>query len=230
METNVGIIAQARINSSRFYAKIFQKVDNKKTAIELFLDSCFKSKLVTSVVLAVPEDQKSHFNFLLKKFPNLVLFGGSEEDVLKRYYEAAHFYNLDIIVRLTTDCFLIQPEIIDDAISKFKRLDFDLVTNYTLDATSIENPDTYESQTSTPDGFCVEVFNVSSLNDAYEHSKKKYDREHVTPWIKRNKNCSLISTGRLVVCGKFSVDTPDDLVDAKHLMSLIKSGKIKIDV
>jgi glutamate-1-semialdehyde 2,1-aminomutase len=100
-------------------------------------------------------------------------FIGSENDVLDRFYNAAKKYKGINIVRITADCPLIDPKIVDDVISNFFLKNVDYSSN--------TNPPTF------PDGLDVEVFKFSVLKAAYMNAKKSEEREHVTPFIINNK-------------------------------------------
>ena len=227
MSRNI-IIAQARTTSTRLPGKIFKKLLGKPAIIH-FLDACFKAETIDKVILAVPDSQKKEFRFLVEEYPEILIFGGDEDDVLSRFTKAAELFEPENIVRLTSDCFLMQPEIIDECVRMFLESDVDYLTNYNLKCTE-DDPDDYESLTETPDGFCVEVFRFDALKSADINAKEKYDREHVTPWIKRNKKCSAKSSGRLSLSGKLSVDTEEDFKIVEAALSLFKKGRIKVDL
>ena len=102
-----------------------------------------------------------------------LLLNVAEDDVLERFYNVAKKYEADIVVRITGDCPLVDPKIVDSLIEKF-------ISNNVNYASNI-NPPTF------PDGLDVEVIAFSSLKKAYMKSKDKFDLEHVTPFIRRNE-------------------------------------------
>lgn len=104
------------------------------------------------------------------------VFRGSEEDVLSRYYYAAKENEADVVVRITSDCPLIDPEVTQKTIDYYLRNkdNFDYVSN-TLERTF-------------PRGLDTEVFSFKQLEVAYSKAKEKYQREHVTPFIYENSN------------------------------------------
>ena len=227
MSRNI-IIAQARTTSTRLPGKIFKKLLGKP-AIFHFLDACFEAETIDKVILAVPDSQKKEFRFLTEEYPDILVFGGDEEDVLSRFAKAAEMFEPKNIVRLTSDCFLMQYEVIDECVRMFSESNVDYLTNYNLKC-SEDDPDNYESLTETPDGFCVEVFSCNALKDAHVNAVEKYDREHVTPWIKRNKKCVAKSSGRLLLSGKLSVDTEEDFKIVEAALALFKKDRIKVDL
>jgi len=99
------------------------------------------------------------------------VFRGSETDVLDRYYQAARAHNAQVVVRITADCPLIDPSIVDRVVNEFVRSDVAYASNV--------NPPTY------PDGLDVEVFSFGALRDAWGRATTSFDREHVTPYIRQ---------------------------------------------
>jgi spore coat polysaccharide biosynthesis protein SpsF len=227
-------VIQARVTSSRFHNKIFELI-NEKYAINYVIEACNRS-IVDEVLLVVPEKQVDYFNSKINStnFSKLSIIGGSEDNVLERYTDSLMIKGCkknDIVVRITSDCFAMNSVFIDKSIEYFKKNSFDYINNSTVTRVlSEDNPDDYQTDTSTPDGFNVEVFNFNSLLEAYTSTYSKYDIEHVTPWIKRNKNCSVFNTGKICLTGKFSVDTPEDLEIIKAYYKLFNSGRIEYEL
>ena len=99
-------------------------------------------------------------------------YRGSEEDVLERYYETAKKYRADVIVRITSDCPLIDPEIVDEMIKKHIENKADYTTNII--------------KRSFPRGMDTEIFSFNTLEETYRNGNEKYHREHVTPYIREH--------------------------------------------
>ncbi len=170
MENKTVAIIQARLTSSRFPNKILQKV-GKFTLIKLLIKRLKKSKEIDEIIVAAPNDKK---NKRIKKYVgNVKVFFGNENDVLDRYYKTAKKFKANNIIRICGDCPFIDPLIINKIVKLFKDKKFDYVSN-TLRPTF-------------PDGFDVEVFKFEILKKAWKNAKTKHDREHVTPYIIRNK-------------------------------------------
>ena len=129
-----------------------------KTMLERVIERTSQSK-VDHVVVAAPHDIP-----MSDKCP---IFIGDEQDVLKRYYDCADFFDADTIIRITSDCPLIDPKIIDYAIDYFNDNDYPYVYFAPVD------------------GLDVEVFSYKLLQEAHENATTKEDREHVTPYMKR---------------------------------------------
>ena len=170
MENKTIAIIQARLTSSRFPNKVIQKIGNY-TLIEFLVNRLKNSKEIDQIIVATPNNAK---NKLIKKYiKNTKLFFGSENDVLDRFYKTAKKFKASNVVRICGDCPFIDVSIVDDMIKLLKKRKFDYVSN-TIKPTF-------------PDGFDVEVFKYSVLKEIWGKAKKKYDREHVTPFILKSK-------------------------------------------
>lgn len=167
-----GIIVQARESSIRFPKKVLYSIIKKPLIIKI-LERLKKSKLKDIIVVSIPKNKKnSGLESLLinKKYK---IYKGHEENVLKRFYDTANKFKLDIIVRITSDCPFTDPVLIDRLINILIKKKLDYASN-TL-------------QPTYPDGLDVEVFTFKTLKNANKNAKSKFDREHVTPYIKRKK-------------------------------------------
>ena len=165
-------IVQARTNSIRFPGKILKSI-NGVVAIELLLKRLKKSKLLNQIVIAT---SNQHKNFKLKNFlkkKKIEYYSGSENNVLKRYFETATKYKADVIVRITGDSIIIDPSLVDDFIKVFKEKKVNYLSN--------TDPATF------PDGLDIEIFDFKTLKTAYNDAKNSYDKEHVTTFIKHSK-------------------------------------------
>lgn len=172
---NIVAIIQARMTSTRLPGKVLKKVLNK-TLLEYQLERVSRSNFIDEIIVATTVNKTDEpIVELCKKF-GYSTYRGSEEDVLSRYYEAANQANADIIVRLTSDCPLIDPNVIDQVIELFieKQHDIDYATN-TLKRTY-------------PRGMDTEVFTIEALQNTYLQAKLMKEREHVTAYIYSNPN------------------------------------------
>ena len=160
MEKKIVAIIQARLTSTRFPKKIFQKIGGK-ALIEILINRVKRSKKINNIVLAIPNNRE---NLLIKKkIKNVNIFLGSENDVLDRYYKVAKKYGASTIVRICGDCPFIDPTIIDKILNLQNKKNYDYISN-TIKPTF-------------PDGLDVEVFKFDVLKEAWIKAKKKYDRE-----------------------------------------------------
>lgn len=167
-------IIQARMGSTRFPGKILKKVLGK-TLLEYQLERVQRSKLIDEIVIATTTNKSDDVIVELCNSLGISTFRGSEENVLSRYYETAVKYEADVIVRITSDCPLIDPDIIDKVIQLY------------LD----KQPVDYASNTlerTFPRGLDTEVFSFEALKKAHEEATLQRDREHVTAFIYTNRN------------------------------------------
>ncbi len=170
---NIIAIIQARLGSTRLPNKVM-KLINGTPMIELLLKRLSKSKLINKIVVATSHDNKNQelVNYIQKlNFPCEL---GSEDDVLDRYLKVAKKHQADLIVRVTGDCPLIDPFLVDEIIINFKSRNVDYLSNTLFP--------TY------PDGLDIEVFTITSLEEASKKTQEKFNREHVTPFIKNSNS------------------------------------------
>ncbi|MGE7836040.1 cytidylyltransferase domain-containing protein [Viridibacillus arvi] len=200
----VTAIIQARMGSTRLPGKILKEV-NDKPLLAYQLERIAHSKFIDKIVIATTVDQKDDVIVEFCENNDVEYYRGSENDVLSRYYEAAEQFGGETIVRLTSDCPLIDPEIVDQTIQHFIDNDFDYVSN------AIEP--TY------PRGLDVEVFTKESFKKVYEEATLPRDREHVTAYYYTTKDFEISSIKNNIDYSKhrWTVDTMEDF----HLIKLI---------
>ena len=162
-------IVQARMGSTRLPGKVLKKICGRPM-IELLLSRLSLSKEIDQIVVATSVDSRNAPLIDCVEALGYFCELGSEEDVLERYFQAALKNGAEIVVRITGDCPLIDPALVDETILEYKTGQFDYVSN--------SYPPTY------PDGLDVEVFSFAALKLAFEEAKKPYDREHVTPYLR----------------------------------------------
>ncbi|WP_026395937.1 cytidylyltransferase domain-containing protein [Acetobacterium malicum] len=169
---NIGVIIQARMGSTRLPGKVMRELFGK-TVLGHVIERVQQAKKIDTIIIATTKDpcddiiEEEALKYRVK------VFRGSEDNVLERYYLAAKKNMLDVVVRVTSDCPLIDPHIMDQLIDIFTNNDFDMVSNSGAD---------YKKRT-IPQGFDVEVFSFASLEEAYLNADQLYQREHVTPYI-----------------------------------------------
>ena len=170
----IAAIIQARTSSTRLPRKVLKELPYNSgiTCLEQVIRRLKKSKRLNEIIIATTEGKEDDDIVEIAQKESVKYFRGSKENVLSRYYFAAKENNIDVIVRITSDCPCIDPDIIDLAI--------DAHINKMADYTSNTLTKTY------PHGLDVEVFNFSALEEAYKKATKDYEKEHVTPYIYRN--------------------------------------------
>jgi glutamate-1-semialdehyde aminotransferase/spore coat polysaccharide biosynthesis protein SpsF (cytidylyltransferase family) len=166
-------ITQARYGSSRLPGKVLLKV-NQSSLLQIHLERILRSKKIDKLVLATTYEE--HVNDLIKIAESIKIpfYQGSTLDVLDRFYQTAKLYSPQWVVRLTSDCPLIDSDIIDETIERCIMSDVDYCSNTLFP--------------SFPDGMDVEVFRFSALETAWREARSQSDREHVTPYIWRNSD------------------------------------------
>jgi glutamate-1-semialdehyde 2,1-aminomutase len=172
MEKNLKIVAivQARMGSTRLPGKVMKLIMGKPM-IEWLLVRLGMSQRVTHILVATSADPRNAP--LVEHVRGLGYHCeiGSENDVLERYAHAVRASGADVVIRITGDCPLVDHRLVDDAVSRFLDADVDyLCNNY---------PPTY------PDGLDIEVFSAAALYRAHMEAKEPFDREHVTPYLRR---------------------------------------------
>ena len=172
-------IIQARQDSKRFPGKILKKYKNT-TFLELLIKRLQKSKSIKKIIVATSTNPLDKEIKKVCQKLNIYCFQGSELDVIDRYYQASKLFKSKNIIRITGDCPLIDPKVIDQVAKAFQAKGADYATN--------TMPATY------PDGFDVEIFNFKSLYQAWKISRKvKKFQEHVTTHIRENKKLKKIN-------------------------------------
>lgn len=170
-------IVQARIGSTRLPGKVMKKISGK-TVLNHVIERLSLSREIDDIVIATTTSEiDKEIEDEARKI-GAKSFRGSESNVLSRYYLAAERNNAEIVVRITSDCPLIDPFIIDEMIKTFKNNNFDIVSNAGSD---LENR-------SFPRGLDTEVFSFEVLKNAFVKAEKDYEKEHVTPHIYENSN------------------------------------------
>jgi len=170
---NILIIVQARFSSTRLPGKVLKKIFDK-SLLWYIIKRLQLVKTPNKLIIATG-DRESNLPIIdLAKKLNINYFIGSEEDVLDRYYQTAKKFNGEIIVRITSDCPLMDPDLVDQGIQLFINENHDYVCN--------TNPPTY------PDGFDIEVFSFNALETAWKEAKLPSEREHVTAYIWKNQD------------------------------------------
>ena len=128
MKKKITAIVQARIGSTRLRGKVLKKIKGKETII-LLLDRLSKAKKISDIVVAIPNTKENDNLFKLLNKHKYTVFRGSEKNVLKRYYDCAKKHGIFNILRITGDCPLIDPKLIDKIGEIYNSKKFDYVSN-----------------------------------------------------------------------------------------------------
>lgn len=196
------VIVQARLTSTRLPGKVMLPLGGE-TVLWQVLQRCHKIK-ADIVVCAIPEGQGELA--VEAKRSNALVIEGPEDDVLERYRMAAEAVEADTIIRVTSDCPLIDPKICDKAVKLLEGGNFSYVSNV---------PRTW------PHGLEVEAFTRNALGAASFKATDKYDREHVGPWMRKNMDTATFSGP--VSNGRWVLDCPEDYYFLKALFEYLPS-------
>jgi spore coat polysaccharide biosynthesis protein SpsF len=200
---NIGIIIQARMSASRLRGKVLMDLAGKPVLWHV-VERCRRSKLAGKVIVATSVDPTDDAIADFCKNNNINAFRGSLLDVLDRFHACALSSSLDVIVRVTADCPLIDPEVIDQSIQLF----LDNTVGYVSNVLSRD----------FPRGLDCEVFSAAALHEAARQASEPGQREHVTPYIKSH-NKILVCTMPPELKGDFRL-TLDEQADYELLKLL----------
>tara|TARA_B100002052_G_C15876139_1_gene597093 strand:+ start:193 stop:2220 length:2028 start_codon:yes stop_codon:yes gene_type:complete len=169
----IAAIVQARMGSSRFPGKVMKLIQDMPM-IEILIKRLSKSKLIHQIIVATSRNDENTPLINHLESMNIECEIGSEEDVLSRYYNAAKKNQVDVVVRITGDCPLVDADLVDRCIKEFIDKDVSYVSNV--------SPCTF------PDGLDIEVFSFEALEDAFLNNTLSTEKEHVTPYIINSDN------------------------------------------
>ena len=177
----IGVIIQARLGSTRLPGKIMMPI-KEKPLLYYTLNQVKHCKSISKIIVATTNLEEDDVIVNYVKLLNLDIFRGNAENVLDRYFQCAKEFNLDIIVRVTSDCPLIDPKIIDTCVSKFLELNLDYISNVNKkqDNNWIYHPSGF------PAGYAVEIFKFSTLEKTWNNATKSSEKQHVTQYILNN--------------------------------------------
>jgi spore coat polysaccharide biosynthesis protein SpsF (cytidylyltransferase family) len=199
-------VTQARVGSSRLPAKVLKEI-NGVSILAMHIRRILKSTAITKLIVATTEESGSDTICEICKQEGVTYFQGSLNDVLDRYYQTVVNEQPDYVVRITSDCPLIDPVMIDNVVTNTVSACADYGSNGFV--------------TVFPDGQDVEVFKFSALEKAWREATLESDREHVTPYIWRN---SSLNGGNLFL----SVNYTEDVNYGNVRMTLDESSDLEV--
>ena len=195
-KSQVVAIVQARLGSVRMPKKVLAEVLGKPLLYHL-VSRLSRAVTVDRVVLAIPSSGVNDSLEVLARELGISCVRGSELDVLERFVAVAELFPADAYVRITGDCPLVAPDIVDDVVNEFFR----------------RGADYGRTNLSFPDGLDVEVFTSQKLYEAAEGARDYYDREHVTPFIHEAAGSKIVEVApaRDLSRLRMTIDEPEDL-------------------
>ncbi len=203
-------IIQARMGSTRFPGKVLKDIEGE-TMLARVVNRLRRTFLINETLVATTDGAADDVIVAECRKASVPVCRGDENDVLERYYRAAQLSKAEAVVRITSDCPLIDPEVTDETIAAFLK----------------DRPD-YACNTLTrsyPRGLDTEVMSVAALSRASQEARKPHEREHVTPYIYENpaKFKILPVTGNVDHSShRWTVDTPEDLEFVRAIYARLK--------
>jgi spore coat polysaccharide biosynthesis protein SpsF len=196
------------MGATRLPGKVLKEVLGRPLLFYL-IERLKQSKMIEQIVIATTTSRPDGAIYEYARSQGVAAFRGSESDVLDRYYQAARESGLDIVVRMTADCPLFDPEMTDEVIGYF-----------------IKHPehDYVRTGPSYPEGFDTEVFGFKSLETAWREAVLRSEREHVTPFIWKNKERFKVKELALAEDHsnlRLSVDEEADFVVIKNILEYL---------
>ena len=196
------IFVQARMNSKRLPGKVLLEIE-KKSILEHVCINLKKSKFKFKIVVLTSKNKKDDKIISVCKRNKISFFRGSLDNVYKRFIDALKSFQCDAFVRVCADSPLINPEIMDKVIKKYKTKKFDIVTNCF--------PKSY------PKGLSIEIVNTKIFQENFKNIKNKSFSEHITKYFYINKNKFKIFNIKSKKKKKYNSLAVDNLNDYKFI-------------
>ncbi|MEY7849462.1 NTP transferase domain-containing protein [Natrarchaeobius sp. A-rgal3] len=219
--SNTVAIIQARMGSTRLPEKVLMNIGNEPMLSHVY-ERTKHASLVDDVVIATSTESADDAIASFCKSTGIECYRGSETDVLDRYYQTASSRGADSIVRLTGDCPLLSPPVIDRVIGAYSRSDAEYVTN--------------TIQYTYPDGLDVEVFGFATLETTWNEATEPAEREHVTPYMRDSDEIPTENVENVLDVSQYdftdddtvlrwTVDHPEDMTFVREVYArLTRSG------
>ncbi|MBK8010197.1 MAG: glycosyltransferase family protein [Deltaproteobacteria bacterium] len=197
------VVVQARVGSSRFPGKVLLPLEDRPLLLRL-LERVSAATTRFEIVVATTTQSEDDDLAAVATSAGYDVYRGHRDDLLDRHFQAARARQADVVVKIPSDCPLIDPDIIDLVLDAFSahRGEVDFVSNL--------HPATY------PDGNDVEVMSFAALECAWREAQEPFQREHTTPfiWDQPNRfrvlNVAWPSGRDLSMSHRFTIDYPED--------------------
>lgn len=194
------VIVQARMGSTRLPGKILEKVTGQMTMLELIIERLKSCKVPDEIIVATTDRSQDDVVVRLASKTGVKSFRGSEEDVLDRFYNCAAHFKIDVIIRITSDCPLLDPALVDKMLKRF------LASKSGIDYMSNTQRRTY------PRGLDVEIITFEVLEKLSRLANEGRQREHVTAYIHQHPEL-------------FKLDSVEQKKDLSHLRWTVDEKK-----
>ena len=206
----ITVIIEARTGSSRLRNKVVAEIEGKPM-IFYVIDRVKQIKSVEQIILATTQEKNDKILIEIAKQNSIGIFTGDSIDVLNRDYQCALQNNADPIIRITGDCPLIDPDIVEEMLEFYLKNNYDYISNRI-------NP-------KYPDGLDVEIYSFKTLQMVEQNAKWSSERELVTTYITKNPKIFKIFSyeNQEDLSGhRWTVDEQNDLEFVRKIYSIMK--------
>lgn len=206
------VIVQARLGSTRLRGKVLERL-NGQTVLAEVLERCHAIAGADVVCCAVPDTEENDPVAAAAAEAGAAVFRGAEHDVLDRYHRAARHLGADVVMRVTSDCPLIDPDVCAAVLSLVGEQRYDYGCN--------------NLPPSWPHGLDCEAMTMAWLARAADRATAPADREHVTPFIRAHpeaRRANVLGPGEPIMLQRWTLDTSDDLAFLRELWQELPNG------
>ena len=206
------------MGSTRFPGKVMVELNDNHNVLDYVINQLRFSKSIKNLIIATTFLEEDDIIVEYAKKNNLEYFRGEPLDLLDRYYQCAKKFSLETIVRMTSDSPFLDPLILDKTVNKFQEDDFDFVSNNLI--------------RTFPIGIDTEVFSFKTLEQAWKEAKLPSEREHVTTFIKKNKEVFKIynlENNQKIPIYRLTIDRNEDLEFLRAIASNITKQPILME-
>ncbi|MEF9951697.1 MAG: glycosyltransferase family protein [Clostridium sp.] len=212
---NTAVIIQARMGSTRLPGKVMKKIEGHSILAHDIM-RIKQANEIKDIIIATTIKEEDNLIVNEATIYGAKVYRGSEDNVLERYYYAAKENNVDTVIRITSDCPLIDPRILDKMIKEYDNNDYEYMSNQSAKL----------EERTFPRGLDIEIFSFKLLEDAYFNAKHDYQKEHVTPYIYENcTNKYHFKNGANYSKYRWTLDTQEDLEAIRYIYSYLYKGK-----
>jgi len=207
-------IIQVRMGSTRLPGKVLKKL-NGISVLECLCDQLNYSRLLNDKIIATTSNSEDDVIVNFCESKGIKCFRGSVNDVLDRYHKCAKKFSINTIIRITSDCPLMDPQVVDDVIDFYLKNSYDYVNNF--------------YKRTYPNGNDVEIFSLKVLEKVWEKATKPSEREHVTPYIYNNPDefsLGWIENKENLSEFHWTVDRKEDLIFVQKIFKKISKRPI----
>ena len=209
MKKKITAIVQARIGSSRLRGKVLKKIKGKESIL-ILLERLSRSRSIEKIIVAIPKSKEDKKLKKILERNGYLVFEGSSNNVLNRYYKCAKKFSSQHILRITGDCPLVDPALVDKIADLYQKNSLDYISNI-------------EKRT-FPDGMDIEIFSFKILKKANNELKSDYDKEHVTKYFLRTDKIKKLNYSQKVDYSNIRI-TLDTIFDYKLINKIFCNFK-----